>query len=112
MQESVSEMFVSFNHLLIWLSAQEDFTVFPHSNKEVQFYKSVKKCMYYLELNLVFSNGHGNYKLCRKSIRLFTGNAINCFSITCAKYYVPVSYLPRSVVLMTYQYIITSYLFF
>jgi len=46
-------------------------------------------------------------QLCHNGIRIITGNATKCFNIACIKYYVPVSYLSRTVVAMTCQYIVT-----
>ena len=84
---------------------------FLHSHKNAQLYKSVQKPMYYHELNLAFSNGCRNCQLCHDGIRIIAENATKCFNIACTKYYVPVSYLSRTIVAMTCQYIVTIYFF-
>jgi hypothetical protein len=80
---------------------------FPHSHKQAQLYKSVQKHIYYHELSLALSNGCRNCQLCHDGIRIITGNVIKCFNIAYTKYYVPVSYLSRTIVAMTCQYIVT-----
>jgi hypothetical protein len=60
-KESVSDILVYFNMCGHGCKPEKILlSVFAHGNKEAQFYKSVKKCVYYHELNLVLNSGYSN----------------------------------------------------